>query len=537
MKLGSWRLTLCSLSSFLVIFLWFLPPLSQAQSAIPQILNLGNGGEPKDLDPHVVTGVPEAHILMNLLEGLVSKDPKTLAPIPGVAETWKISKDGKTYTFNLRKNAKWSNGDPVTAQDFIYSWVRLIKAETASEYAYQAYYIKNGKAFNEGKISDVNRLGIKAKDNYTLELQLENPTPFFLSLLFHHSLYPVHRATLEKYGARWTRAENFVGNGAFVLEKWEINRVISVKPNPFYWDKNIVKLTQANFFPIDKHETEEKMFRAHSLHSVDDLPLEKLPLWQKDTTGVFKTHPYLGTYFYWFNCTKAPLNNKKVRQALTLAIDRDRIVRLVTRGGQVPATMFTPPGTGGFQPVARLPKDGGQIAKAKLLLAEAGFPNGKGLPTIELLYNTSDNHKKIAEAIQQMWKEALGIEASLFNQEWKVYLDNQQTKNYMVSRAGWIADYNDPNTFLDMFVTGGGNNHAGYANKAYDDLIEAAKKERNTKKRFAIFQKAEDILLEDVPVLPIYIYARNYLLSKDVQGWYPNIEDIHPLKYISIVSN
>jgi oligopeptide transport system substrate-binding protein len=536
MKLESGRLSILSVLSFVFLSLFSVTSVTSGQTELAQVLNLGNGGEPKDLDPHVVTGVPEFHILMNLLEGLVSKDPKTLAPIPGVAESWKISKDSKTYTFTLRKNAKWSNGEAVTAQDFIYSWTRLLKAETASEYAYQAFYIKNGKAFNEGKIKDPNQLGMKAIDNNTLVVQLENPTPFFLSLLFHHSLYPVHKATVEKFGARWTRPENFVGNGAFILSKWEINKVISLKPNPFYWDRNIIKLTEANFFPIDKHETEEKMFRAKSLHSVDDLPLEKLPTWQKDSSGVFKTHPYLGTYYYWFNCTKAPLDNKKVRKALSLAIDRDRIVRLVTRGGQVPATMFTPPGTGGFQPLSRLPKDSSQMAQAKKLLAEAGYPGGKGLPTIEILYNTSDNHKKIAETIQEMWKENLGVEATLFNQEWKVFLDNQQTKNYMVSRSGWIADYNDPNTFLDMFVTNGGNNHAGYSNKAYDELIDAAKKERNAQKRFAIFQKAEDILLEELPVLPIYIYARNYLLSNDVQGWYPNIEDIHPLKYISLAT-
>lgn len=536
MTFGSWRLTFCSVLALFFFSISFLLPLSTAESAVPQVLNLGNGGEPKDLDPHTVTGVPEFHIIMNVLEGLVSKDPKTLAPIPGVAEKWNISKDGKIYTFFLRKNAKWSNGDPITAPDFIYSWTRLLKPDTASEYAYQGFYIKNGRAFNEGKITDAQQLGLKAVDPYTLVVQLENPTPFFLSLLFHHSLYPVHKSTVEKFGNRWTRPENFVGNGAFVLKKWEINKVISVTPNPFYWDKETVKLSEANFFPIDKHETEEKMFRAKSLHTVDDLPLEKLPTWQKDTTGVFKNHPYLGTYYYWFNCTKAPLNNKKVRQALTLAIDRDRIVRLVTRGGQVPATMFTPPGTGGFQPASRLPKDGSQIEKAKQLLAEAGFPNGKGLPVLEILYNTSDNHKKIAEAIQQMWRENLGISSSLFNQEWKVFLDNQQTKNYMIARAGWIADYNDPNTFLDMFVTNGGNNHSGYSNTKYDELIEAAKKERNSQKRFTIFQKAEDILLEDLPVLPIYIYSRNYLLSNSVQGWYPNIEDIHPLKYISISS-
>ncbi|MFM8313048.1 MAG: peptide ABC transporter substrate-binding protein, partial [Deltaproteobacteria bacterium] len=300
LNLRRWQPTHRNMLCALLVGLFLILPFGKAQSAIPQVLNVGNGGEPKDLDPHITTGVPEFHILMNLMEGLVAKHPKTLEPIPGVAEKWKMSKDGKTYTFFLRKNAKWSNGDAVTAQDFIYSWSRLLKAETASEYAYQAFYIKNGKAFNEGKIKDPAQLGVKAIDPYTLEIQLENPTPFFLSLLFHHSLYPVHQATVEKFGTRWTRPENFVSNGPFVLSKWEVNKVVSLKPNPFYWDKATVKLEEANFFPIDKHETEEKMFRAKNLHTVDDLPLEKLPTWQKDTSGVFKTHPYLGTYYYWF---------------------------------------------------------------------------------------------------------------------------------------------------------------------------------------------------------------------------------------------
>lgn len=521
--------------ALLAVLTFSVQPVT-ASAAVPQVLNIGNGAEPKDLDPHIVTGVPEHHILQNLFEPLVSKDPKTLAPVPGVAEKWTMSKDGKTYTFNLRKNAKWSNGEPVTAKDFVYSWTRLLLPETASEYAQQGYYLVNGKKFNKGEIKDASQIGVKAKDDHTLVVELENPTPFFLSLLYHHSMYPVHEATVKKHGARWTRPENMVSNGAFMLNKWEMNKVINLKKSPNYWDVAKVALSEVNYLPVEKQDTEEKMFRSGELHVTNEVPLEKIPTWQKDKSGVYQQGPYLGTYFYWINVKKAPMNNKLIRKALNLGFDRDRIVKLVTRAGQIPATAFTPPGTGGFQPKPKMPKDLGRIAEAKAALKEAGFPDGKGLPPIEILYNTSDGHKKIAEALQQMWKTNLGVEVKLFNQEWKVYLDSQRTGNFQLSRAGWIGDYNDPNTFLDMFVTGSELNHAGYENTAYDKAITDAAKELNLKKRLTIFQKAEDMLMEDLPVIPIYTYTRVYLKSQAVQGWYPNIEDIHPLKYVSLTA-
>ena len=511
---------------------YFLTLFSTKLFPSPQVLNLGNGSEPKDLDPHTVTGIPEFQIIQNLFEGLVGKDPKTLEPTPGVAESWKLSKDGKVYTFKLRKNAKWSNGEPVTASDFIYSWKRLLDPKTASEYAYQGYYLKGGRDFNQGKMKDPGQLGIKSTDPLTLEVTLENPTPYFLSLLYHHSLYPVHQATVEKHGMRWTRPENLVSNGPFRLKKWQMNQVITLERNPEYWDASNVKLEAVNFFAVEKVETEEKMFLVKKLHATASIPTEKVPFWMKDTSGVFRRHPYLGTYFYWINVNRAPLNNPLVRKALALSIDREKLAKFVLKGGQAPSESFTPPGTGGFKPESRLPKDLSRLTEAKKLLAQAGFPEGKGLPPIEILYNTSEGHKKIAEAIQEMWSENLGVKATLYNQEWKVFLDTQHSKNYMVSRAGWIADYNDPNTFLDMLTTGNGNNHAGWSNPDYDALIHQAAKELKPKKRYELFQKAEEILLRELPVIPLYVYTRLYLLSPDVQGWFENVEDIHPLKYV-----
>ncbi len=516
------------------LFLQFLLTSILFAAAPAQVIRVGNGAEPKELDPQVSTGVPESHILQNIFEALVSKEPNTLAPVPGVAEKWTVSKDGKVYTFNLRKNAVWSNGDPVTAQDFIYSWTRLLEPTTASEYAYQGHYIKNAKPYNLGQLKDAKQLGLKAIDNHTLEVTLENPTPFFIGLLYHHSLYPVHKATVEKHGKNWTKPENIVSNGPFVLKKWEINRVVTLEKNPKYWDKEAVKLQRADIFPTENLLTEEKMFRAKQLDVTAEVPPERRPVWEKDKSGVYFSKPYLGIYFYRVNVTKPPLNDKRVRKALALAIDRKQIVTYVTKGFEMPAQAFTPPDTNGYTPKAVLPTDMSRIAEAKKLLTEAGFPDGKGFPKVELLYNTQENHKKIAEAIQQMWKKNLGIEIGLLNQEWKVYLQSQQTLSYDLSRSGWIGDYNDPNTFLDLVVTNGGNNNTGWSNKEYDNHIAAAAKELNHAKRLEHFHKAEAILMEELPVIPIYVYKNYFLKDKKVANWPMNIEDIRPLKGVSI---
>lgn len=503
-------------------------------AAIPQVIHIGNGAEPKDLDPHTSTGVPEWHVMLNLFEPLVEKDPKTLEPVPAVAESWTISKDGKVFTFKIRKSAKWSNGERVQASDFIYSITRLLTPAVASEYAQLGYVVKNGKAFHEGKLKDKRQLGLRAVNPETLEITLENPTPYFLGLLAHHTYFPVHEKTVEKYGARWTRPEHMVSNNAFVLSKWEVNNVISLKSNPHYWNRSKVLLTEAHFYPVEKQDTEEKMFRANRLHVTNEVPLEKIPTWQKDSSGVYQQHPYMGTYYYWINVKRPPLDNKLLRKALNLAIDREKLVKYVTRGGQLPGTHYVPPGVGGYQPKSYMPRDLSRLAEAKKLLAEAGYPNGKGLPPIELLYNTSDAHKKIAEAIQQMLKVNLGIEMRLHNQEWKVYLNTLRLSDFQLGRQGWIGDYNDPDTFLNMFITGSELNRAQYSNKDFDHLLENAAKELNKEKRLELFGKAEAILMEDLPLIPLYIYTHVYLKSPLVQGWYNNIEDYHPLKYVSL---
>lgn len=497
------------------------------------ILNRGNGTEVKDVDPHIVTGVPEHHIIVAISEGLVSVDPKTVEPRDGVAILPpKISNNGKTYVFNLRKDAKWSNGEPLTAHDFVYSWRRLLNPTTGSQYADMAYPVKNAEAINKGEIKDLTKLGVEAIDDHTLKVELENPTPYFLGMLYHYTMYPVPQKVIEKHGAQWTKPENFVGNGPFVLTEWVLNKVLRTRRNPNYWDKANVKLDGVDFWPIENQSTEEKMFRAGKLDVTYEVPIERIPFWQKDDSGVYFQPAYLGTYFYRLNTTRKPLNDKRVRKALALGIDRERIIEFVTKGGELPARAFTPPGTGGYTPKVYLPQASEGIAEAKKLLAEAGFPEGKGFPSMEILYNTSENHKKIALAIQEMWKENLGINVKLFNQEWKVYLARQQKIDYDICRAGWIGDYSDPHTFLDMWVTDRGNNETGWSNKQYDNLIAQAASSGDLEKRKEYFAKAEDLLLEDMPVIPIYIYTRKFLKKPEVKGWFPNIQDYHPLKHV-----
>lgn len=500
-----------------------------------QILHIVRGSEPQELDPHVVIGQTEHQIIMSLLEGLVTEDPVDLHPVPGVAERWDISDDLKIYTFHLRKNAKWSNGDLVTAEDFINSFKRALTPAMAYQYSYMLYVVKNAEAYNTNGITDFNQVGFKALDDHTLQVTLENPTPYILSLMCHTSWFPVHIPTIAKYGdpftrgSKWTRPGRYVGNGAFVLEDWKVNYKIVVKKNTNYWDAANCKLNGIVFHAIENQDTEERAFRTGQLHVGYQLAAAKIDTYKRDHPELLHIGPFLGNYFYKINVTKPPLNDKRVRQALAIALDREAIVKNVTRGGQLPAYSLTPPDTGGYTPRAKIPRD---FNLARKLLADAGFPGGKGLPPIEILYNTYEDHKRIAEAVQQMWKQNLGVDARLLNQEWKVYLDSVHSMNYQVARQGWIGDYNDPNTFLDNWVTGGGNNETGWSNPEYDRLIAEAARTIDPAQRLEVFQKAEAILMDEVPIIPIYIYTRVYLMQTNVMGFYPTIIDNHPYKYI-----
>ncbi|RKX34602.1 MAG: peptide ABC transporter substrate-binding protein [Verrucomicrobia bacterium] len=499
------------------------------------ILHVGNGTEPQDIDPQTVTGVPEHNIITAVLEGLVREDPVDLHPVPGVAESWEISEDGRVYTFHLREDAKWSNGDPVTATDFVLSYRRMLTPTLGAEYSSMLHYVVNAREFNAGELTDFSRVGFKAPDDRTLEITLKNPTPFFLNLLNHYSWFPIHIPTVEKFGGldrkgtKWTLPGNFVGNGPFNLKDWRMSQMITVEKSDTYWDRDNVSLNEIRFYPIESQDTEERMFRTGQLHYTNSIPLSKIDVYKAENPDLLHIDPYLGTYFLRANVTEPPFDDVRIRRALALAIDRESLVTNVTKGGQIPAYHFTPPGTAGFTARARLE---GDLETARQLLTDAGFPNGEGLPRLELLYNTSESHRVLAEALQQMWRKRLNIDVSLVNEEWKVYLDSQDTLSYQICRGGWIGDFVDPHTFLEMFVTDGGNNDTGWSNDRYDELTQLALKAPDDVARFEIYQEMEAILMEELPIIPIYFYTKVNLRQPSVKGFHPTILDHHPYQHI-----
>jgi oligopeptide transport system substrate-binding protein len=507
---------------------------------VDQVLHLANGTEPEDIDPHITTGVSEHFIQLALIEGLVAEDPKDLHPVPGVAKSWDISEDGTVYTFYLR-DAKWSNSEPITAEDFVLSYKRALAPRLANEYASMLFHAVNAREYYNGEITDFDQVGFKALDDKTLEIRLNYSTPFFLSLLNHHSWYPVHVPTILKYGAMddrrntWSRPGNFVGNGPFVLDEWKINNVLTVRKNTNYWDVDNVRLEQIYFYPIESLDTEERAFRAGQIHKTNKLPLSKIPKYVEEDAKrppgekLLLNTPYLGTYHYMFNTSLPGLKDPRVRKALNLAIDRESIVKNVTKGGEAPAFSFVPPNCAGYNSIHRLDYN---IAEAKRLLAEAGYPNGEGFPEYSILYNTLESHKTIAEAVQDMWKKNLGINCKLENQEWKVYLNSKTEGDFEMVRFGWIGDYVDPNTFLELYTKESGNNNSNWSSDEYDRLLIKAGKENDQTKRYEIMQQAEKILLEELPIMPIYYYMSTYLVDPRVKGWHPTILDHHPYKHV-----
>jgi oligopeptide transport system substrate-binding protein len=500
------------------------------------ILHYGNGTEPQGLDPHVVTGVPENHIIRALFEGLAVKNPYTLEPEPGVAERWEFSEDGRVVTFHIRHNARWSNGDPVTAHDYVWSWQRALNPVMGNANAYMLYPVKNAQAYASGQLDDPNELGVKALDAHTLEVTLNEPTPFFLQLMDHYSSFAVHRPTIEKFGkatdrfTKWTRAENMVGNGAFRLKQWQLNRRVVVEKSDTYWDADTVKLNGIIYYPTENIVSEERMFRVGQLHYTQSIPLDKLPVYRAMENSPLQQEPYIGTYYYLVNTNTPPVDDRRVRRALAMTVDRDTLVNTVLKGSYVAAYAITPPGTLGYQPPKTFSYD---IEGARKLLAEAGYPNGEGWPGLEIKYNTSESHRKIAVALQQMWKDALNIDVTIVNEEWKVYLSSTSQGNFQVARRGWIGDYVDPNNFLDLFLTGGGNNLTGFANPEYDRMIQRdAPKAKTREQRFDIFYRAETLLMEDMPFIPIYTYTSKHLIHPSVKGMPPNLMDSMNFKYV-----
>jgi len=500
-----------------------------------QVLHRGIGYEVTELDPHLVTGIAEGNVLRALFEGLVTEDPVDLHPVPGVAERWEISPDGLVYTFYLRANARWSDGAPVTAADFVASFRRILTPSLAADYANMLYILQGAEAFHKGATTDFAQVGAVALDDRRLRLTLEHPAAYFLALLTNPPWLPVPVSSLAKTGQvyvrgnSWTRPASIRTNGPFHLKKWQTHQVIVAEKSPTYWDAGSVRLNAIHFYPIDSVDAEERMFRAGQLHLTEAAPVSKIDSYRRDSAALLRIDPYLGTYFYRFNTRKPPFNDVRVRRALALAVHREALVSKVLRGGQRPAFALTPPGTAGYTAQAKLGTD---VAAARELLKAAGFPEGKGLPPLEVLYNTSENHRIIAEALQGMWRQELGIEVSLVNQEQKVAQAARRTGDYQILRSDWIGDYLDASTFLDVFRSDSGNNYTGWANADYDAALFAAARTTDTAARHALFQKAEAILLEAAPLIPLYHYTHVFLLQPSVKGWNPTLLDHHPYKHV-----
>lgn len=498
-----------------------------------QVIHIGNLTEPADLDPHVITSQQDANITMALFEGLAQYDPQTSRPNPAVAERWEVSPDNLTWTFHLRADAKWSNGAAVTAHDFVFAYRRILNPAMAAEYASLLYVLKNGQALNSGKITDFTQLGASASDERTLKLTLAHPVPYLASMVCHAAWYPLHAPTLEKFkavtarGSAWTRPGNHVGNGYFVLDEWKPHQRIRLKKSATYWDREKVKLNAAIFYPIESEDAEERTFRTGQLHVTSTLPIVKIATYRKERSPFYEPHVFLATFFLRFNVAKPPLNDPRVRRALSLSIDRGQFVRDVLRGGQVPAGHLTPPDTAGFNARQTAPHD---PKLARKLLAEAGFPDGKGFPKLEFLYNSTEANRIIAEALQQMWNRALGIDISMLNQEARVQSDSMRLGNYQIGRYAWIGDYLDPSTFLELMTGDSGNNMTGWRNAEYDRVFGEASRTADQSRRYELYQRCEEIIAAECPIAPIYFYTRNNLLRPEVKGWYGNLLDAHPLK-------
>lgn len=511
---------------------------SGTELAEVQVLHRGNGTEPQTLDPHRAEGVPSSNILRDLFEGLVAEAPDGEL-MPGAAESWEISEDGLTYTFTMRSDARWSNGDPVTAHDFEYGLRRSADPNTLSRYSSVLAPIRNAREVIAGELAPA-ALGVKAVDELTFVIQLETPTPYLLGLLTHSTCYAVHRGVVEEHGSNWSRVENHVGNGAYSLKDWVVQSHIHIERNPHYWDNANTTLDEVYFHAIENQDAELKRYRADELDITSTIPQKQLKWIRRNLAGEFRVTPYLGTYYFGFNTTRAPFAGKPgLRRALSLAVNREIIANVVSGAGEPVAYGWVPP-VRGYQQQA--PEEAGwtqeqREAEARRLYAEAGYSAENPLK-VEVLYNTSDNHKRIAIALRSMWKTVLGMEATLANQEWKVFLETRKRKQETeIYRAGWIGDYEDAYTFAQLLESTNEQNDSGYDNARYDALLAAASAEPNVARRAEHLQEAERLMLADQPILPLYYYVTKRMVKPWVSGYEGNIMDHIYARHLSILKH
>lgn len=497
-----------------------------SEANLPDTFVWCNHTEAPTLDPGKASDNGSSNVIWQLFEGLTEYHPKTLEPEPAIATHWEVSADGKAYTFYLRGDAKWSNGDPVTAEDFEYSWKRALDPKLASEYASILYSIQGAEEYNTGKVKESSSVGVKALDKLKLQVQLKNPTPYFIQLTSFYTYRPVHKATVEQWGDQWIRPEHMVSNGAYKLVAWVPHKEILLEKNPHYWDEKNVRIPKAKFLPTEDRETSLKMFVNGEIDYIEDIPHLKIPEFRSHPG--FQEGPESAVYLYILNVQQKGLDDPRVRRALNLALDKKQIVTVMQKG-DLPATHLVPPEILDYRSPFGESFD---PEKAKQLLVEAGYGDPKTFPKFSISYNTSEGHKVIAEMVQAMWKKHLGIEVGILNQEWKILLANYNSSNFSIGRYGWIGDYMDPVTFLEMFTSTSTINRTNWKNAEFDDLVlNQQATEQNPKKRNKILYQAEEIFLREIPAIPIYHYVRPILVDPQVKGFYQNLKEVHPLKF------
>lgn len=485
---------------------------------IAQEITVNAMSEPPDLDPALATDTTSGWVLDHVFEGLYTKDENG-NPVLGAAENVDVSEDGKTYTFTLRDDAKWSDGSNVTAQDFEYGWKRVLNPDTGSSFAFYMYYIKGAEAYNKGD-GAVEDVGITAQDEKTLVVELGAPLGYFDELLTMWTFYPVKQELVEENNAWSAEADTYVSNGPFKLTKWAHDSEVVIEKNENYWDNSVVKLDKVTYKIVNDATTYYQMFKTNELDLIQTLPSDVLD--QEKESEEYSEVPYFGTYMYMFNVEKEPFTNEKIRKAFTLAVDRETLTQNVTKSGETPAYAFVPPGV--ETPEGDFRETGGEYfeedaAEAKRLLEEGMEEEGwTELPEVSISYNTAENNKKIAEAVQAMYKDNLGVDVKLENQEWKTYLDTTQQGNFQMARMGWIGVLVDPVVILDYYLGDSPNNRTNWVNEEYDQLMADAKVEQDPDKRYELLHQAEAVLMEDLPFNPIYHYTNNYLTSQNFEN-------------------
>jgi oligopeptide transport system substrate-binding protein len=506
--------------------------------AAVQVLHAANGAEPETLDPHRATGVTASNVQRDLYEGLVTEAADGRL-IPGAAESWTISDDGRVYTFRLRADGRWSNGDPVVAEDFVFGFRRSADPATLSEYSAILYPLANAEAVVNGQLPP-EQLGVRAIDERTLQIKLHSPTPYFLGLLTHSSTYAVHRPSLKKYGPRFAQPPNLVGNGAYRLDEWVVQSHIHLVRNTHYWDNANTTVDEVWYYPVENAESELNRYRANEFDLTYTLPNRQIPWLRKNLPKELRIAPYLGSYVYGFNVSQPPFkDNIPLRKALSMALDREVIVNKINAAGEIAAYGWVPPVTGyqGQQPDWANWTQEQRNAEARRLYAEAGYSAEKPLH-VQLMHNTEVNHRRLATAMAAMWRDVLGVETEILSQEWQVFLQTRSARiDTQVFRMGWIGDYDDPYTFAELLHSAHGINDMGYSNPRYDDLLARAAREADPAARMGLLEEAERVMLDDMPVLPMYFYVTKRVVKPWVAGYEDNIMDHHLSRFVRILKH